>query len=463
MLGACSSQLTTGAKAAGDEPPPYTAGDEPPPYNDRKRVRVMLNVISARGALSQAVQTVSRGVSGRSTQPVQNNIYLESQGDALRLVATDLEHISVQAAVPVQVVGEGAVTAPARLLTEVVNSLPDAEVSLAGDASQALAVACGKSRYTIRGLSAADFQTFPPLGEGLRVSVPQGQLAEVLRQTVFAASRDETHPILTGALLSFGDGRMEVVATDTFRLARGKTATAGNHRDTESTENGEAGGTAMARTAIVSARALMQVLRALAAGNHRDTESTENGEAGGTATARAAIVSARAVRQVLRALAAGSEDVVSIAVDDTQIEFGVGHVRIGSRLIEGQYPNLDRVIPKSHDKCVTLAAEDFGAALKRVLPIAREDVNRVMLRVEGQTLELSAESQNVGKVSEEMACQLEGEPVEIAFNCRYLLEALGVLEVEEIHLELSGPLNAGVMRAKGVEDWLYVQMPMEVM
>jgi len=384
----------------------------------------MLNVICARGALSQAVQTVSRGVSGRSTQPVQNNIYLESQGDALRLVATDLEHISVQAAVPVQVVGEGAVTAPARLLTEVVNSLPDAEVSLAGDASQALAVACGKSRYTIRGLSAADFQTFPPLGEGLRVSVPQGQLAEVLRQTVFAASRDETHPILTGALLSFGDGRMEVVATDTFRLARGKTATAGNHRD---------------------------------------TESTENGEAGGTATARAAIVSARAVRQVLRALAAGSEDVVSIAVDDTQIEFGVGHVRIGSRLIEGQYPNLDRVIPKSHDKCVTLAAEDFGAALKRVLPIAREDVNRVMLRVEGQTLELSAESQNVGKVSEEMACQLEGEPVEIAFNCRYLLEALGVLEVEEIHLELSGPLNAGVMRAKGVEDWLYVQMPMEVM
>jgi len=427
VLGACSSQLTTGAKAAGDEPPPYTAGDEPPPYNDRRRVRVMLNVICAREALGEAVGIVSWGVSWRSTQPVQNNIYLESRTDALILVATDLEHISVQAAVPVQVADAGAVTAPARLLTEVVNSLPEADVSLAGDESQALAVACGEVRYTLRGLSAADFQTFPPLGEGLRVSVPQGQLAEVLRQTVFAASRDETRPIVTGALLSFGEGSLEVVATDTFRLARRKTATA---------------------TAT--------------AGNHRDTESTENGEAVGR-QGRAVIVSARALGQVLRVLSAENTEPVEIALDDTQIEFGVGNVKIGSRLIEGQYPNFDKVIPKAHQKRVTLVAEDFGAALKRMLPIAREDADRVMLRTEGGTLELSAESDDVGKVSEEMACQLEGEPAKIAFNCRYLLEALGVLEVEEIHLELSGPLNAGVMRAKGVEDWLYVQMPMEVM
>jgi DNA polymerase-3 subunit beta len=242
------------------------------------------------------------------------------------------------------------------------------------------------------------------------VSVPQGQLAEVLRQTVFAASKDETRPILTGALFSFADGNMQIVATDTYRLAMRKTVIAGGFEGT--------------RTAIVSVRAL---------------------------------------NELLRVLSADKDDLVNVAVTDNQAEFEVGHVRIGSRLIEGQFPNFEKVIPDSHEKRVTLVAEDFEQALRRALIVAREDAYRVVLRAEGQALQISAESQDVGKVSEEMACRLDGEPAEIAFNCRYLLEVLEAIGTEEINLDLSGPLNPGMLRAQGVDDYLYVLMPMQIM
>ena len=370
----------------------------------------MLSVTCPRGALYEAVQTVSRGVSGRSTQPVQNNIYLEARGGMLRLVATDLEYISIQAQVPVEVADEGAVTAPARLLTEVTNSLPDAAVSLGADENQALKVACGKSNYTIRGLSAADFQMFPPLGEGLRVSVPQGQLAEVLKQTAFAASRDETRPILTGALFSFTDSTMQVVATDTYRLALRKAELAAP-----------------------------------------------------VASPRTAIVSARALNELLRVLGSEKDDMVNVAVTDNQAEFEVGNVKIASRLIEGQFPNYEKVIPDSHEKRITLVCSDLEQSLRRALIVAREDAYRVVLRTEGDSLRITAESQDVGKVAEEIACTLEGDSAEIAFNCRYLLDVLQALGAEEVNLDLSGPLNPGMIRAQGAEDYLYVLMPMQIM
>jgi len=370
----------------------------------------MLNVTCPRSGLYEAVQIVSRGVSGRSTQPVQNNIYMEGRGDQLRLVATDLEFISIQAMLPVTVAEEGAVTAPARLLTEVASSLAEGDVTLSADENQALGITCGKSRYAIRGLAAADFQTFPPIAEGLRVSLPQGQLASVLRQTSFATSKDETRPILTGALFSFSGSTMQVVATDTYRLASRK---------------------------------------------------TDIGVA--VPAPRTAIVSARALNELLRVLSSDKDEPVNLAVADNQIEFEVGAVKVASRLIEGQFPNYEKVIPDSHDKRLTVGLDDLEHSLRRAQIVAREDAYRVVLKVDGDVLQISAESQDVGKVMEEVACQLEGEPAEIAFNCRYLLDVLEALDSEQVHIDLSGPLNPGMIRAQGVDDYLYVLMPMQIM
>ena len=394
----------------------------------------MLKVTGARGALCEALQIVSRGVSGRSTQPVQNNIYLEARGETLRVVATDLEHISIEAQVDVSVSEEGAVTAPARLLAEVSKSLPAEDVTLGADDSQALTVECGKSNYTIRGLSAADFQMFPPAGEGLRVSVPQAQLARLLRQTVFAASNDAVRTILCGALVSFSEGTLQVVATDTFRLARGRM------------EWGDGNGGGTAKAGAVQARA--------------GTASAVQARA---LQCRTAIVSARALNELLRLLGPEEEGMVGVTVTDNQAEFDLGNIKVATRLIEGQYPNYESVIPNFHEKRVTVACAELEASLRRALIVAREDAYRVVLRTEGDTLQISAEIQDVGKVAEEVACRLVGEPVEMAFSCRYLLDVLEALDTEEVNLDVSGPLNPGMVRAEGDGEFLYVVMPMQIM
>ena len=299
----------------------------------------MLNVTCPQAALHEALQIVSRGVTGRSTQPVQNNIYLESAADHLRLVATDLEYISIEANVPVTVADEGAVTAPARLLTELAASLPHGDVNLAVDEQQALAIACGQANYTIRGLAAADYQMFPPIGDSLRVSFPQSQLSGILRQTAFATSRDETRPILTGALFEFKPGEMQVVATDTYRLA--------------------------VRKAQIDLELEAPV---------------------------SSIVSARALNELLRVLSAETDDPVTLAVSENQAELDVGGIKIASRLIEGQFPNYEKVIPDSHARRLTVGIAPLEEALRRALIVAREDANRVVLRSEGDKLELTAES-----------------------------------------------------------------------
>ena len=185
--------------------------------------------------------------------------------------------------------------------------------------------------------------------------------------------------------------------------------------------------------------------------------------AGGFEGSRTAIVSARALNEVLRVLSSDKEDMLNVAVTDNQVEFEMGNVKVGSRLIEGQFPNFEKVIPDSHEKRVTLVSDDLEHALRRALIVAREDAYRVVLRTEGSSLQISAESQDVGKVGEEIPCHLEGEAAEIAFNCRYLLEVLEALGSEEVNLDLSGPLNPGMIRAQGAEDYLYVLMPMQIM
>lgn len=370
----------------------------------------MLRVSCPREALHQAVQTVARGVTGRSTQPVQNNIYLEAADGQLRLVATDLEFISLEARADVNVADEGAVTAPARLLQELVGSLPDAEVTIEADEHQALAVHCGAVNYVIRGLSAGDFQMFPQIGEGVSVVMPQSQLHAILSQTAFATSRDETRPILTGALFELTNNALKVVATDTYRLA--------------------------VRTAVIDLA----------------TEQTVS-----------AIVSSRALAEVLRILSADSEESVSIAVSANQIEFSIGTCRVASRLIEGQFPNYQKVVPDGYERTLTVAVRELEPALRRALIVAREDANRIVLRPSGETLQITAKTQDVGNIDESVPASLEGEPTEIAFNARYLLDVVEAMDVEHLVLQLSGPLNPGMVRMQGVEDYLYVLMPMQIM
>ncbi len=370
----------------------------------------MFSVTCEQQALYEKVQLVSRGVSGRSTQPIQNNILLQATDDTLILVATDVEFIGVRTTMPVAAAEAGSITVPARVLTELAGRLAPGSVTLTADESNSLKICGAHSEFDIRGLPADDFQQLPELDDPTSFSMAQGDLLGILNRTVFATSTDETRPILTGTLLKISGKKLETVATDTYRLA------------------------------------LYETL--LGAEVERDQE---------------AIISRRALVELQRILDPDAEDEAEIRISQNQVEFVVGATVIGSRLIDGQFVNYPKVIPTGGDKKITVKCDELASALDRALVVARQDAYRVVLRAKGDTMTISAKSQDVGEAEETLDISMEGDDAEIAFNAEYLLDMLEAVESEALLMELSGPLNSGLLRPADDENYLYVLMPMQIM
>ena len=378
-----------------------------------------------RKELLEAVQTVGHAVSGRSALPILSHILIKAEDNGLRLIATDLElGISCRIA-NAQIREVGALTAPARTLTEVLANLPDkADVALSVDKSHTVRVKSEKSDYKILGLPAEEYPNLPDVTDAVAFALPQTTLKEMIRQTAFAVSPDDNRPILTGILMVFDGETLKMVATDTHRLA--------------------------VKTAII-----------------KDGRGSQN-----------AIVPARAMNELTRLLSDAEGD-VQVALSNNQVRFslpGEAEVQIVARLIEGQFPNFQRVVPQEFHKRLLIPTQPLLRAVRRAHIVARESANRVVFRTEGDKLVITAESQQVGNAHEEIELTVrEGEDVEIAFNAKYLLDLLNVLTEETLTMELSESLKPGLVRPvptppKDSEvnpltmtpDYLCVLMPMQI-
>ena len=366
-----------------------------------------------RKELYEGLQLVSRAVSQHTSLPVLKNIKIEPGTDSIKLTATDLD-LGTECLVEAEVQEDGAITAPARTFVEIVGQLPEADVTIAADDRQNVIITCLRSEYRIHGLPAEDFPPLPEVGGDVSVTLSQPLLAEMIRQTALCASDDDTRPILTGVCLMVEEGRMRLVATDTHRLA--------------------------VRLAKVS-------------------EST------GTTTV---IVPVRAMNEVARLLGDDPESSITLRMDENQIQFRAGGQMLVSRLIEGQFPSYERVIPDSSSRKLTIQREDFAAAVRRLRIVAREAAarDRIVLQTEGETVVLTAEAGDVGRAREELEVVREGDDISVAFNANYLLDAISVFDSEGIYLELSEPLSPAVVRpVDGVGDedqCLMVVMPMQI-
>jgi DNA polymerase-3 subunit beta len=224
----------------------------------------------------------------------------------LRLVATDLEFIGLEASLEASVRDSGAVTLPARLFTEAIGSLSAPQVELRADERNTVEVVGGTAQYSIRGLPAEDFEMLPDLLDPTTFSLSQVELSRVITQTVFATSTDDTRPNLTGALVQMCPEHLEVVATDTHRLA-------------------------WRRVEVAT----------------------------GLEEPRSAIVSARALHELDRALEKDSQEPARLSFSDTQVQAVAAGITVGSRLIEGQFPSYQKVIPEQHERRVTLSGAAF--------------------------------------------------------------------------------------------------------
>jgi DNA polymerase-3 subunit beta len=351
----------------------------------------------------------------------------------LKVTATDLE-LWIEHTLPMGqesmaglAASGGAATVPARNLTELLAAMPEMPVELTAEggdgAGFALHLRCNRANYKLLGLSPEDFPLLPEVKQDTQFKVTRHDLREAIRQTIFAVSPDEARAILTGILMVYKDEKLLTVATDTHRLAV------------------------------------------------RESPTKD-----GTSATVQAVVPTHAMQEVLRIMGGSEEGDVAITLSDNQVQFrifdektGVGTTLI-SRLIEGAFPSYERVIPQSHEHTLTLERDPLFNAFRRAAIVARGEgaANRVVLRTQDQndaaTLTITAESGNLGNAFEEVEVIREGSdvPVEIAFNVKYLLDVLSVLDCEGVHLELTEPLRPGVLRPSGDPNYFCVLMPMQV-
>ncbi len=359
-----------------------------------------------RAALLEGIQTVLKAVSPRSTLPILGNLLVETvEGGRLGLLAYDLE-IGIQTTVPAQVDQAGALTIPARVLGDVMSILPEAQVGITVDDRHVAELACERSKYELKGLPADEFPRLPQMEQGFSLEVPGDMFAKMVKLTRFASSSDDARPILAGVLTILDGNELQLVATDGPRLAWSRCTVEG----------------AAPRRAEV-------------------------------------IVPARAYGEVVR-LVGSSTDPITITVATNQIAFKIGNASVQSRLVDGRYPNWERVIPATHERTATIELEALRRAVRRVAIVAREDGNKIVFDIRSDGVALSAESQEIGRAEEEVPSVLEGEPVRIAFNSRYLMQVLEVLDCAEVRFELREPESAGVVKPAGDDGYTYLLMPM---
>lgn len=371
-----------------------------------------MKVTVSPSSLSSCLSLVSRAVSPRSTLPVLGNVLLETTDEGLRITATNLD-LTIGGTVPAEVAEEGRTTVPARLLAEYVASLAEAPcvIELNAD-TQVLRVSCGVHRTNMHGISAVEFPPLPARDAEHSVEVDASVLQNAISQTAMAASSDEASPVLTGVLLQLDGSRLTLAATDRHRLAV-KSLDADVHGDAF-----------IGASVIVPARHLLEVARAVNA----------------------------------------SRPTVGIALSQArnQVFFTVGDVEISSRLIEGNYPNYNQVIPADSSTTVSLATAALLREAKTASVLARDAANPVRLRIGDGQLTLVAQTAEVGDDEAPLAASVTGDDMQIAFNARYVLDALGVLDSEEVQLSFNGAHSPGVIRPVGRDDYLCIIMPVRV-
>jgi DNA polymerase-3 subunit beta len=364
-----------------------------------------MEVVLDRDAFLEGLQMVQNIVEPRQTLPILANVLLETDGETVRLTATDLE-VGARVTVPARVATKGSVTMSARKLAEIVKELPATTLTLKVGDNASVSLRCGGVSYKVVGLAADDFPPVVPASPAAWLSLDAKSLREMLTHTSYAVSHDETRYALNGVLFVIQAKDMRVVATDGHRLA-------------------------------VAMRPLT-----------------------GGATPVTGIVPRKAVSEIQRALGAGEE--VQIAITDNQFVLQMPNFVMTARLIEGQFPNYEAVIPKAHPGKLTLSRPALTSALRRVAVMAEERNKPVKLSLAPASLTLSASSAELGEAQESLSVDYAGEEVAIAFNSRYILDALAPMEDEAVVFEFKDALSPGVIKTAADDAYRCVIMPMRI-
>jgi DNA polymerase-3 subunit beta len=364
--------------------------------------------------LARGLQTVSRAVATRSTLPILANVLLRTDDGRLKLTTTNLE-IGVNAWIGAKIEDEGGITVPAKLFADFVNSLPPGQVDLALNVrTKTLHVQSSSYEANIKGIDAEEFPPIPTIPERPTTRVAQSTLRRMINEVAFVAATDDSRPVLTGVLTRFEGDEVTLVAADPYRLGIRRGALLQKVDP--------------AIEVIIPARSLFELARVIS-----DDDSPLD---------------------------------IAVTQNKSQVIFHAADVDLVTRLIEGQFPNYRQVIPASFTTRVVVERDELLKATKLASYFARDAANIVRLAVNpqngGAPLVVSANAAEVGDNVSRVEASVEGNGVQIAFNARFLSEALSSLSAPEVALELGGALAPGVLKVVGEQSYLHVVMPLRI-
>lgn len=364
----------------------------------------------SREKLQEGLQAVTAAVPAKTTLPVLANLLVETTDRGIRFSATDLD-IAVSTEVSADVESPGAITIPAKKLSEIARELPPSPVKISASGEQRVTLECGRSKFKLLGLPRDEFPTFPSVRFNDSWRVKSGELQKLISHTAFAVSTEESRPILNGVLWELREERMRMVATNGHRLAK------------------------------------MELLV--------DSSSAPPGDL---------IVPPKALEQIRRLFPA--EEELEIARGDNHLGFRSPFTSVFTRLVEGPYPNYEQVIPKDNDRYALADKAALMSALKRMSVIASDQTHRIKMSFNTGMLKFSVTTPDLGEASDELPVIYTGDQLDIGFNATYLLEILRFMPTEQVRLTFKAPERAATIEPEGWDDpakYLCLVMPLRLM
>jgi DNA polymerase-3 subunit beta len=367
-----------------------------------------MKIVCKKEDILNNVQMIEGAVSTKTTLPVLNNFLMESVDKKLQLIATDLE-ITIKCLIKdINIIKQGAITIPARKFIDIIRELPDSEINIEVNEKNLITIKCDKITYKLMGLPKSEYPSIlEPKKEIVSLKINQGLLKNMIKKTIFSVSTDETRKTLTGVLLSIEDNEIKMVGTDGHRLAFIKDNIGKEVKNIK------------------------------------------------------IIIPTKILNELLKILKEDEKD-IDVSISENQIIFKLDELVLISKLIEGQYPSYEQIVNKIFDKKIKVEKEIFSKAVKRVALLAIDKTNAIRLKASTNKLIINAITTDIGEAEEEVPVEYKGEEILIAFNAKYIMDVLKVIENNEIEINLLDPTSAGSIKPLNDKNYLYIIMPIRL-
>lgn len=364
-----------------------------------------MNIICSKQKLQEGISIVTKAITGKTTMPVLEGIYMEANKEGLTLIGSDMD-VSIETKVESDVIKEGSIVIDSKIFSEIIRKLPNSDVKIEISENDLIQITCEKSVFNLVFMNSSDYPALPNINEDLSVEVPQNLLKNMIKGTSFAIAQDEARPILQGILFEVKNKELNLVALDGYRLA--------------------------VRSELLDVDDNIEV-----------------------------VIPGKTLNEVSKILE-DNTDIVKITFTNNHILFNINNTKIISRLLDGKFVNYISLLPQEYKLLVNVKKQELQQGIERASLMAKDgNSNLIRLDVQEDTLVITSNSQ-LGKVREEVSINLQGNEVQIAFNSRYLLDVLKNMEEEDVVIEMTSSVSPCVIKGKNGNNAKYLVLPVRL-